>query len=77
MASTSLPSPMLLMARTWKVCRVQFARPVTVTVRSSPWSVPVSEPSGTSVQSGLQVLPPSSLTRYWYLAAPPPEAGAV
>ena len=78
-ASISPPDPSLFTARTWKVYSVPLAKLVTVTVRSSPWSEPESEPSGTSVQSGAQLVPPSALTRYWYLvmAAPPSEAGAV
>ena len=78
-ASVSPPAPTALTALTSKVCSTPLSRPVTVYDLSSLRSAPVSEPSGTPVQSGLHVLPASSLTRYWYsvTAEPPFEPGAV
>ena len=75
-SSAGLPSPTLFTARTWKVCSVPLARPVTVYDLSSSWSVPASGPSGTSLQSGYS---PVVLKRYWYLrtALPPSDVGAV
>ena len=55
-----------------------MVRPSTSNVRSSAASLPGSAPSGTPVQSGAQLVPPSALTRYSYrtIAAPPLSAGA-
>ena len=78
-ADVVAPSPTALTALTSNVCSTPLSRPVTVYDLSSLRSVPESEPSGTLVQSGLQVAPPSSLTRYWYpvTAEPPSKAGGV
>ena len=76
--SAVVPLPLAFSARTAKVCTVPLARPLTVTAVSSAASLPASGPSAMAVQSGDQVVPPSSLTRYCsaVTALPPSSDGS-
>ena len=78
-ALVAAPAPTLFTACTSKRYSVPLVRPDTVKVVSSAALPPESEPSGTSVQLGVQAVVPVRWARYWYfkMAAPPSLPGAV